>query len=72
MTKAAGTPSPQAVTRLRAAMDAYDRATLGSLNATADELRAAATACGWSWDGGVKLIKWSRDVLATAAPQGGG
>ena len=56
---------PKAVTRLRTAMEAYDRATLGSLNVTADEVRAAATACGWAWDGGVPLIRWSRDFLQT-------
>lgn len=47
----------------------YDGATLGSLNATAEELSAAATACGWAWDGGAPLIRWSRELLAANPPE---
>lgn len=61
---AASTPSPQAIARLRAALADYEGATLGRLNVTAEALKDAAKACGWSWREGGGLTRWVRAFLA--------
>lgn len=51
------------VGRLKMAAEAYERAQLGQLNATADELRAACIDLGYERKFGLGTLDWARDWL---------
>lgn len=51
------------IRRLMEALIAYRQAQLGQLNATADELAAAARDCGWRDQGSGPKADWSRNFL---------
>ena len=54
---------PGQIDQLRAAYDDYMAAELGRLNVTAEALRAAAKAAGWTPGHELHVLPWVRHVL---------